>query len=253
MPLDARNYYLIRATNGQSVMCRRGDGAPKLISGGARYNVVNRARRKSTVEWDGDDPYRMDLTVLLDGWLSQTSIESDVSKLNQMRQSPGDLTPPVQVFIDGAVPVKGAKWVVENIDWGDMVLWTTDSKGAGYRLRQDAVLHMLQYVEATMLKVAVPGTGFPIVLKAEQTLTKIAKDFNVAVQDIMKANNVRDSKSIKTGQHLIVPGNLFNLPIKPQLASVKPPDPKPKPQPARTPRSIGITSVPGLVPPIRGG
>lgn len=213
MPLDASKYYQFRATNGASVLCRRGSEAPKLISGGARYDVVNRARRKSTVQWNGDDPYRMDVSILLDGWMSNTSVESDVSKINQMMQSPGALIAPVQVYVDGGVPVKGAKWVVENIDWGDMVIWTTDHSGNGYRLRQDAVVHLLQFVEASVLQVNNPNTAIPIIMKAQQTLQTIAKDFNIAISSLQKANNVRDTKSVKTNQHIIVPANPFNLPI----------------------------------------
>ena len=222
MPLDARNYYLIRAANGASVMCRRATDAPKLVSGGARYNVVNRARRKSTVQWDGDDPYRMDVPVLLDGWIQHVSVERDIAKLNNMRQSPGDLVPPVQVSIDGALPVKGARWVLEGIDWGDVVIWGSDTpntmlsdfKGNGYRLRQDAVLHLLQVVTPSVLAItAASNSWVPIVMKAEQTMAGIAKEFGVTIPAILKANGMRDSKSIKTGQQINVPASIFNLPI----------------------------------------
>jgi hypothetical protein len=221
MQLDANKYYLIRATNGASVMCWRGDSSPKLVSGGARYNVVNRARRRSTVQWDGDDPYRMDVSILLDGWMRNISVEHDVALLNNMRQSPGDLVPPVQVFVDGALPVKGGTWVMEGIDWGDMVLWSNTSSdrmgeyhGAGYRLRQDAVLHLLQYIQPKILQVSAPNSGVSIVLKAEQTLQNIANDFNTSVNAIIRANGKRDSKAVKTGEHLIIPSSPFNLPIK---------------------------------------
>lgn len=222
MPLDARNYYLIRAANGASVMCRRAADAPKLVSGGARYNVVNRARRKSTVQWDGDDPYRMDVPVLLDGWMQHVSVERDIAKLNTWHQSPGDLVPPVQVSIDGALPVKGARWVIEGIDWGDVVIWGSDTpntllsdfKGNGYRLRQDAVLHLLQFISPQVLQIAVAtNAANPIIVKAEQTLAKIAREFGVTVPAILKANGMRDSKSLKTGQHLVLPVSPFNLPI----------------------------------------
>jgi LysM repeat protein len=241
MPLDARKYYLIRGTNGASVMCMRGTDSPKLVSGGARYNIVNRSRRRSSVEWDGDDPYRMDVSVLLDGWMNHTSVEHDVALLNSMRQSPGDLTPPVQVYIDGALPVKGGKWVLEGIDWGDTVIWATDTpnsklgdfKSNGYRVRQDAILHMLQSVQPKILQVNTPNIGYAIVLKAQQTLAQIAKDWNVTVQEILKANNMRDSKAIKPGQHLVVPGNPFNLPIQLKPTPQRPTPAPPKPSPAK--------------------
>lgn len=222
MPLDARKHYLIRATNGASVMCWRGQESPKLVSGGARYDVVERPRRKSTVQWGGDDPYRMDVPVLLDGWISHTSIEHDVALLNNMMQSPGGMVPPVRVFVDGALPVKGGTWVVEGIDWGDQVIWSNDSVSktgeyhtTGYRLRQDAIIHLLQHVEPKVLQVNAPNTGYPIIVKANQTLDMIARDFNIAVEAIMAANNLRDKKAIKPQQRLIVPANLWDLGIKP--------------------------------------
>ena len=167
------------------------------------------------MEWDGDDPYRMDVPILLDGWAKRQTVENDVAKLNQMMQSPNDLTPPVQVYIDGAVPVKGAKWVIETIDWvyNSMVIWTTDARGGGYRVRQDAIVHLLQFVAPKVLQVNTPNQGVPIVVKAEQTLATIAKDFNIGVDAILKANGKRDSKSVKTGDHLILPASPFNLPI----------------------------------------
>jgi hypothetical protein len=205
MPLDASRYYLIRSTNGASVMCYRGQESPKLISGGARYTVVDRARRKSTVQWDGDDPYRMDVPILLDGWTMRTSVELDISKLNSMMRSPGDLIPPAKVYIHGAGPVKGAKWAIETIDWGDMVIWTADETSKGYRLRQDAILHLLQFLEPKVLQVSTPNTSIPIVVKAGQTASQIAKDNSITVPSLLKANNLRDSKQIKPHMHLIVP------------------------------------------------
>src|SRR6516225_12217618 len=99
MPLDARNYYLIRASSGVSVLVKRGDGLPQITGGGARFNTINRPRRKSIVQWDGDDPYTMDVPIMFDGWstgrygMISVSIEADTAKVNQMRQSPGDLIP----------------------------------------------------------------------------------------------------------------------------------------------------------------
>jgi hypothetical protein len=222
MPLDDSRYYLIRGTNGMSVMCYRGQEAPKLMSGGARYSVVDRARRKSTIQWDGDDPYRMDLPILLDGWMGHTSVEHDVALLNNMVRSPGDLIPPPQVYIDGAVPVKGAKWVIETIDWGDMVIWSNDNPranqgdfhGHGYRVRQDAVLHLLQFLEPKVLQVSTPNMSIPITVKAGETAASIAKDNNIPVADLLRANNIRDGKTIKTGIQLVIPPSYSKDPSK---------------------------------------
>lgn len=209
--VNASTQYVIRSTTGASVTCLRGQDAPTLVSGGARYNVVTRPRRKSTIQWDGDDPYRMDLSIVLDGFVDNKLIESDVAKLNQMMQSQGDFTPPVQVFITGAVPVKGARWVIESIDWGtSMVIWNPSG-----RLRQDAVIHLLQYVPQTVLQtVRPPSATTPYRIKAGDTLASIAARYQVTESALKSQNKIRDPKTIKTkiGQLLLIPPSTFGNP-----------------------------------------
>jgi nucleoid-associated protein YgaU len=203
--LDITKFYLIRASNGTSVLCLRGDGAPQIEGGGARYDVVNRPRRRSVVQWNGDDPYRMLVPIMLDGWSKNQSIEGDAARINQMMHSQGELTPPVTLFIDGALPVKGAKWVIESIDWGDRVIW-----GAGGRLRQDLTLHVLQYLSENILQLArKPGATTPYRVKAGETMAAIAARWGVTVPEIKLKNNIRDPKTIKTNQILLIPPSKF--------------------------------------------
>ena len=207
MPLDARNYYIIRSIpDGPSVMVRRGEGAPRVVSGGARYNVVERPRRTSMVQWVGNDPYRMDVPIMIDGWADERSVERDVASINQMFQSPADLAPPRTVLIDGAVPVKGAKWIIESIDWGDRTIWVADSRGGGYRQRQDATLHLLQLVPETVLQKLSPTTGLRIhKVKSGETGRSIAAKNGVTTAALKKANNKRDLKTIQVGDEVKIP------------------------------------------------
>lgn len=205
MPLDAASYYLIRSSIGTSVLARRGDGAPTIVSGGARYNVTNRPRRTSIVTWDGDDPYRMDVPIMLDGWANETSVESDVAKIEQMRHSQGDLVPPVLVYIDGAVPVKGARWVVESIDWGAAVIWQAKGE-AGYRLRQDGIIHLLQAIPQTVLAVSNASTGVKQHrVAATETVASIAVKHKTTVAAIKKLNTIRDPKTVSIGDIIKIP------------------------------------------------
>lgn len=203
MPLDASKFYLIRASSGISVMVKRGDGLPTITGGGSNYNTIQRPRRKSIVQWTGDDPYTMDVPIMIDGWATGTygmthkNMEADVARINQMRFSPGDLVPPVQVFIDGAVPVKGATWVITGIDWGTAAIWQADAKGAGHRLRQDAILHLLQYVQETDLKInKMPAMTTRYVVKAKETIQMVAAKRGVTVNAIKVANGIRDGKKL---------------------------------------------------------
>lgn len=207
MPLDANRFYLIRATNGASLMVRRGNDPPKITGGGARYNVIERPRRRSTVQWMGDDPYRMDVPILIEGWPDR-DIEVDVSKINKLVHSPGNLVPPTQIYIDGGLPVKGAKWVVEGIEWGSMVIWSSKG-GKGHRLRQDCTLRLLQTVSPSVLRMnQAPTANLPYIVKTGDTAASIAKDHGVSTNDIKKANQpMRDVKVVanKVGSTILVP------------------------------------------------
>jgi|SRR5215831_960970 len=133
--------YTFRASNGTSVTMFRGDGAPKMTAGGGGWTTVDRPRRIGMTVWNGRDPYGMDVPVLFDGYIDSRSVEGDIAKLNQMQMGAA-LNQPPTVMIDGQVPVKGIRWVITGIDWGDNVYW--DAAG---RQRQDAVVHLLQYVK----------------------------------------------------------------------------------------------------------
>lgn len=206
-PLDSKNFYIIRTARGTaSIMVRRGDGAPTIRGGGARYDIIERPRRKSLVQWAGDDVYRMDLPIMFDGWADNNSVETDIAKLNQLMHSQAELTAPSMVLIEGAVPVKGARWVIEGIDWGDRVIWMSDKRGKGYRLRQDAVVHLLQYNTGSTLAVQNPTTAVKLhTVKTGETVRKIAAKHGVSSDDVKKANNIRDPKSVKTGDTLKIP------------------------------------------------
>lgn len=194
--IDIGLYYrFTRQDTSKSVVVKRDAAAPRMTSVGGRWNVVNRPRRTSFTVWDGTDLYKMDVPILFDGWDTGRSMEDAVSILNQMRIPPSDLTPPPQVRIEGAVPVKNAVWVIEGIDFGDNVIWHPD----GYRLRQDAVVHLLQYAESTPLQIKPAMTAHIYHVRAGDTLKSISKSqygtpkFWSAIKN---ANNIRDPKKL---------------------------------------------------------
>lgn len=190
----------------------RGDGAPKMTGGGGGWQITPRPRRVSLTQWQGRDPYKMDVPVMFDGWANDVSVENQIAILNQMQMGK-DLTPPPTVTIDGAVPVKGIRWVIENIDWGDLVIWRQEGDSA-YRLRQDATVKFVQAVDDQRLKV---GSGKlnissnPRIIQAKQgdTLRSLSKKYYKTVdkwQDIWRANpNIKDPKKIKKGTDVRIP------------------------------------------------
>ena len=192
--------------DGSSVIVRRGDGAAKITAGGARWKSVTRPKRTSIILFDGTDAYELDVPVLLDGWAGSDSIEADIAKLNQMRFSHADLSRPSRIRIDGALPVKGATWIISSIEWGDNVIWHTEGDKV-FRYRQDAVVHLIQYVpEATLTGIKPFKTNDKIItVKKGQTIKQVANGDHTKAKAIQKANNVRDVKSITANERLRVP------------------------------------------------
>lgn len=208
--MDISQFYQFRSSLGTSVTVRRGDGAPTQVGGGARFKTVPRPRRTSLVQWDGSDPYQMDVPVLFDGWIDETSMETDIAILNQMHSADNvaDLIPPPTVFIDGAVPIKNARWVIADITWGQTVIYHAIGD-KGFRYRQDAVVHLLQFVPSDPLVFKKPAsTGIVHIVKSGETLKSIAKDHTGdanKAKDIQKANDIRDAKTIKPGDKVKIP------------------------------------------------
>jgi hypothetical protein len=211
MTLPARYYVTFRASNGSTVKVLRGDGPPKIVGGSGGWDVVSRPRRVAMTQWTGRDPYRMDVPILFDGYRFKDSVEEDIARLNNMSIG-HDYDPPPTINIDGAVPVKGATWVIENIDWGDEVYWELSAQGRYYRMRQDAVVHFLQYQAEKRLKITMPKS-LPnqfIVPRDGYTLREVAKAMYGNAErwkEIQKANEklVRDPNKLKKGWELRVP------------------------------------------------
>lgn len=209
--MDISQFYQFNAIDNDSfVVVRRGESPPKITAGGARWKVTPRPKRTSIVTFDGTDPYEIDVSILFDGWADDDSIEVDVAKLNQMRFSQASLTRPSRIRIDGALPVKSATWIIKDITWGDNQIWQVIGE-KGSRFRQDAVIHLLQYVPEVPLAGIKPFklNDKIVTAKAGQTIKDLAKGDPKKAKIIQKANGIRDPKTVKTGDRLRIPGQKF--------------------------------------------
>lgn len=205
--MDQSQFYQFNAIDDKvSVIVRRGATAAKITTGGARWTTVNRPKRTSIVLFDGSDPYRIDVPVIIDGWASSDSVEADIAKLNQMKFSHSALERPSRVRVDGALPVKGATWVIENIEWGDNVIWHTVGDKT-FRYRQDCVVKLLQYLPEVALKGIKPfkANDKIVTVKSGQTVKSAAGGDPAKAKSIQKANGIRDPKTVKTGSTLRIP------------------------------------------------
>lgn len=201
------NYIIFTASNGLKVSVLRGTDPPKMTGGGGGWSVEDRPRRVGLTVWKGRSPYMMDIPVLFDGWADGKSQENAISILNQMQMG-ADFREPPTVQVEGAVPVKSATWTM-SIDWGDNVIWEDD-----HRLRQDAVVHLVQYNPEDRLKVRNKGhlkaVSAPYTVKAGDTFKSISQHSYGTPKkwrEIMAANNIRDPKKIKdlVGKQIKIP------------------------------------------------
>lgn len=208
-----KNQYVFRSSNGLTVVCLRGANPPAITGGSGGWEVVPRPRRVALTIWRGRDPYTMDVPVLLDGWLAERSVEQDIARLNQMFMGT-DLKSPPTIQIEGAVPVKGIKWV-GTIEWGTNVIWEETPRGAGFRYRQDAVLHLVQYNPEKRVAIRKDAQRGPVTytVKSGDTLRSIAKHFlndSDRWRDIARAQTpplrVLGTAQLKRGKVLRIPG-----------------------------------------------
>jgi len=157
------------------------------------------------VVWKGEDPWRMAVPVIFDGWIDDKNVEYDIRRTTQLLQSRGDRVPPYTFRIDGALPVSGGVWVMETIDWGDNVYWRRN-RGSGVRMRQDATLNCLEYEPETVLTInKPPPMSVPYRVRAGDTLQSIAAAKNITLQSLKDSTGIRDGKKLKPGILIMIP------------------------------------------------
>jgi len=209
MRIPTKYFYTFRSSSGAVIKVLRGDNPAQIVGGEGGWQMVDRPRRTSLTQWTGRQPYQMDVPVLFDGWRAQESVERDI-RMFQLMAIGRDFTPPPTIKIDGALPVVGATWVITGIDWGTEVFWSQTQRGQFYRLRQDAVAHLLQYQEEERLKITItnslPNT---YITSAGDTLKDIAKAMygnGSRWKEIQQANpKIRDPNKIPAKTTLRIP------------------------------------------------
>jgi len=151
---SARYYYGLTASNGMTLTVLRDEAPPQITGGRGGWEVVPRRRRKGLTKWVGRDPLHMDVPVIFDGWTTVPpySIESDKNTLMDMANGDNFVIPPT-IKIEGNLPAQGVTWVIEDLTWGTNVIWDMDNEGNDILVRQDCVIHLLQYVEEDVVKI----------------------------------------------------------------------------------------------------
>lgn len=182
---------------------------PELTDGYGGWEVIPRPRRRAYTRWMGTNPFRLRLSLIIDKYQEQDSIEHICQTLERMATSPDAFTPPPLVDVDGAVPHPRTGWVIDNLEWGQSIRHPNTLN----RLRQEVVVHLLQHVPVDVVQQNnPPPSKYRIyTVKKGDTLGKIASKLLGnwrRWKEIAKINKIRDPKkdrALKVGRKLKVP------------------------------------------------
>lgn len=111
------------------------------------WEAVSRPKRVALTRFKGHDPFLQDVPVMFDGFADGISQEVLISKLELMARAPTDLREPPKIKLTGPIPRKELTWVINDISWDNQtVIWDGEE-----RVRQAATVHLMQFVDDTVL------------------------------------------------------------------------------------------------------
>jgi hypothetical protein len=126
---------------------------PDVSSGYGGWEEVTRPKRTTVTTWAGQPARRLSLSVLFDNFVAGRSVEVDLRVLERLAlPRPGGQPPTVKVSAPGGIVppfYEGMTWVVDALSWGDALM-----NAAGNRVRQAAVVTLLQYISDDLLAIS---------------------------------------------------------------------------------------------------
>lgn len=207
---------------GKAITALLGDGDAAVTAAGG-WTAVTRARRTSITEWQGYDPYSMDIPIIFDGLATDASQEAVIFALYQMMRKPvGPRKEPPAIRITGAVPLIDRRYIINAIAAGSAIRRSSD----GARVQALFTVTVMEYspggvvvekstpATASRSKVTSSGgtatrTGVTYyTVKSGDTLSSIAaRTLGSASRwhEIADLNSLRDPNHISPGQRLKMP------------------------------------------------
>lgn len=102
---------------GRRVVARHAE-PPRIISERAGgWRAIPRLAHRPLTVWDGYELLRMQIVVLLDGWMEfpARSVESELTAIRDMAAKVDGLDRPPWLRAIGVVPYTGTRWVIESM------------------------------------------------------------------------------------------------------------------------------------------
>ena len=216
---DRRQVTLTSSRPVLSITAWMGRNPPAITGGYGGWQSRPRPRRQSLTVFQGNEPYQMDLPLMLDGFADDRSVQAQISTLERMGRPVADWEEPPIVTVSGVVPHTDLTWVVNDLKFGDSV---RNEKGA--IVRQEITVSLLRYVAEDRVSTKSSaakaranaggtkktGTSGPSLhtVRAGETLSSIAADHLGDYRrwpEIASLNGIRDPKVIVVGQPLRIP------------------------------------------------
>lgn len=213
-------HILLTLATGQPIMhLPLYDEPPRFTGGNATWTVVKVPRRRGFTNYEGTEPWTCRIKVLFDEW-PDGDVERFISILEDRMKRPEDRVEPDLMRLQGrAMPHSDLVWVLTDIDDSGQSLRRDD----GRRNRQELLLTFLEYVSVGLLvsneshaaaaaaraAPAAPAAGpRTYTVRSGDTLSAIASRELGSVSrwnDIAARNGIRDPRTIRVGQVLVLP------------------------------------------------
>lgn len=131
-----------------------GSEPPIVIGGGARFEELTRPEETSLTVFEGNDPIRLDVPVLLDGWphggRPLRSVRPEVERILKLCEGREGNRPP-WFKVQGPIPYAGRKFVMAGTPtWGPTL--RKESNGHFVWARQPLTLHLTQFEDPDTLR-----------------------------------------------------------------------------------------------------
>ena len=130
-----------------------GDGAAVLTGGFGGYEIIERQDDIGMTDWAGQQPITQDVSLLLNGWESNTSVQPDWDLIRQLGRdtSPDERRPPV-FKVTGPVEYSGKWWVLPSSGIETNAGSVIRRPGDGALMRIEFTLHLLEYVKPEVVR-----------------------------------------------------------------------------------------------------